>query len=574
MATGLPELPDAANRNDAAAVRALLARGGIAQADLDLALARAVLSFAQRREIAELLIAHGADPNGQYGGDYGPIVLVTGECLDPDGLEFLLRHGADVSFAPIPSKYGPTSPLIATLGSHARGANGRKHRCIALLLAHGAVLPAEVTPEMLAIHRGDPAALAAALDGDPDLVHRRFPAMPYGNLRLAGGTLLHLAVECGDLPCVELLLGRGAFVNARGQMVDGLGGETPLFHAVATLHGAGLPVLERLTRGGGHWIDRDASARFAVFGEPIPRAMTALEYAEWSLTGPSPGCRASERELALLRGLARPLVEDPEFAQAVAAIDAGDLDGLRALLARAPRLATARAEEPGAFAGPYFAHPALLWFVAENPIRTGRLAPNIAAIADAIIAAGTAKADIDHTLGLVTSGMVARREGRQLELIDLLVARGADAAKGLRSAIQEREYAAARRLIALGAVPDLAAAAGLGDLATLRRLLGEGAHERSALIAALGSAAQAGHDEAIALLVAAGAPVDARLDHGATALHQAAYGGHRTAVERLLALGADPTLVDGRFSGTAAGWAEHAGHPELAALLRTRGPRA
>jgi len=570
--SAMEELPAAANRNDLARVRALLAQGGFTQHDLDLALARSVLSFAQRREIAELLLAHGADPDGQYGANYGPIVLVTGECLDPDGLAFLLQHGADVGFPPLPSKYGPTSPMIATLGTYARGANERKHRCIDLLLAHGAPVPSGITSEMLAIHRGDSTTLAGLLDRDPDLVNQRFPEMPYGNIRLAGGTLLHLAVEFGELSCVEVLLAHGADINARAMVVDGLGGQPPLVHAIATIHAAGLPVLEHLLRRAGRWIDREARSRFVLFGEPIPQPMTPLEYATWAATESIPAFRrTTAAEFTLLRGLEGPLIESESFRAAVAAIDSGDLEGLRELLRREPGLTTVRAEEPGAAAGPYFAHPALLWFVAENPIRTGRLAPNIAAIADTIIAAGTAKSDIDHTLSLVASGLVPRREGRQRELIDLLVARGADASAGLSAAVQEGERAAVEQLLALGAKPDLLAAAGLGDLATLRRLLPQ-TQDQDSKLTALHIAARAGQDEAIALLVSeAGVPVNARISHGATALHVAAAGGHQAAVERLLALAADPTLVDGRYHGTPAGWAAHAGHHEVADLLRRKG---
>ncbi len=303
--TSMEELPAAANRNDLARVRELLAIGGFTQHDLDLALARAVLAFAERRDIAELLIAHGADPDGQYGANYGPIVLVTAECLDPDGLAFLLSHGADVSFAPIASKYGSASPMIGTLGTYARGANGRKHRCIELLLAHGAPVPAEVTAEMLAIHRGDWDALMVALDRDPELVHRRFPTMPSGNVRLAGGTLLHLAVEFGELTCIEALLERGADINARAQVLDGFGGQPPIVHAIATLNGAGVPILEHLVRGAGRRIDRGVASRFVVFGDPIPHAMDPLAYAEWTLAQPSSDKpTASAREIELLRGLA------------------------------------------------------------------------------------------------------------------------------------------------------------------------------------------------------------------------------------------------------------------------------
>jgi ankyrin repeat protein len=58
-------------------------------------------------------------------------------------------------------------------------------------------------------------------------------------------------------------------------------------------------------------------------------------------------------------------------------------------------------------------------------------------------------------------------------------------------------------------------------------------------------------------------------DHGraVTALHLAAQGGRAEAVDALLASGADPTIRDGLYDNTPAGWAAFGGHPELAARL-------
>lgn len=92
---------------------------------------------------------------------------------------------------------------------------------------------------------------------------------------------------------------------------------------------------------------------------------------------------------------------------------------------------------------------------------------------------------------------------------------------------------------------------------------------------ALAWAAARGRADAIDVLVALGADVSARTsfggpDHGeaTTALHLAAQQGHRATSERLLAHGADRTLRDARYDGTAADWAAHSGHTALAALLR------
>lgn len=57
-------------------------------------------------------------------------------------------------------------------------------------------------------------------------------------------------------------------------------------------------------------------------------------------------------------------------------------------------------------------------------------------------------------------------------------------------------------------------------------------------------------------------------DQGQTALHQAAWEGNLDRIQELLAAGADPTIIDRRFSSTPLGWAEHAYQSEAADLLR------
>jgi ankyrin repeat protein len=55
---------------------------------------------------------------------------------------------------------------------------------------------------------------------------------------------------------------------------------------------------------------------------------------------------------------------------------------------------------------------------------------------------------------------------------------------------------------------------------------------------------------------------------GVTALHLAAQAGRRGAVVVLLAAGADPGARDELYDSTPSGWADQGGHPELAELLR------
>jgi ankyrin repeat protein len=81
-------------------------------------------------------------------------------------------------------------------------------------------------------------------------------------------------------------------------------------------------------------------------------------------------------------------------------------------------------------------------------------------------------------------------------------------------------------------------------------------------------AAESGRPAAIRVLVALGQDVDDLSCLARTPLHVAAFAGDRAMVDALLDLGADPTIADGGYHSTPAGWAEHAGHPELAEHLR------
>ena len=88
-------------------------------------------------------------------------------------------------------------------------------------------------------------------------------------------------------------------------------------------------------------------------------------------------------------------------------------------------------------------------------------------------------------------------------------------------------------------------------------------------------AAAVGRVPAIRRLVELGADPNTRSTFGGpahgrglTALHLAAQDGKLDAVAALLELGADPAVEDALYQSSAAGWAEHFGHPEAAALIR------
>ena len=235
------------------------------------------------------------------------------------------------------------------------------------------------------------------------------------------------------------------------------------------------------------------------------------------------------------------------FAEAVSAIDAGDLGGLRALLT--PELLTARWDNGR---DDYFARPYLLWFVAENPIRTGTLPPNIVEITQMLLDAGASGRD--YALELVVSGKVPRECGVQLELIDVLVDAGADP-NCLDPALAHRENGAAERLLERGARETLVAAV------CLQRPYDVAAATPEERQVALAGAALHGNADALRDLIVAGVDIDAFNPPGwhahSTALHSAVASRSDAAVAVLLDAGADRTIKDTLFDGTADDWSRY-----------------
>jgi len=262
-------------------------------------------------------------------------------------------------------------------------------------------------------------------------------------------------------------------------------------------------------------------------------------------------------------------IQDRTFRCAVDLLDAGDVDGLRVWIKDHPQLVHQRVEFEGEN---YFRSPALLEFVAENPIRHGTLPPNIVEVARAILDAGASASSVNETLGLVATGRVARDCGVQTPLIDLLCAQGADPSPAARAAAGHGEFAAVQALIRHGARVDLPLAAAMGSMEDFRRLLPQSSKEDRHLALAFG--AQFGHAEVVRLLLDAGEdPNRYNPSHShSTPLHQAAYAGHEEVVRLLLEHGARLDIKDVLWHGTAADWAQHAGRKEIEAYLRSQEP--
>ena len=260
-------------------------------------------------------------------------------------------------------------------------------------------------------------------------------------------------------------------------------------------------------------------------------------------------------------------IEDQLFRRAVDLLDSGDVEGLRAHLQRHPSLAQQRVDLEGTN---YFCHPTLLEFIAENPTRRGSLPKNIVEVARVLLDAGTTQADLNETLELVASSLVARQSGVQSALVDLLCDRGADPKHAMRVAAIHGEFDAVRALLQRGAELDLPIAAALGRTDDVHRLLPlAGSEDRHW---ALAVASQFGYVEITRALLDAGEdpsrynPLRGH-SHG-TPLHQASGYGHLDLVRLLVERGARLDLRDTLWNATPAEWARHEGRTEVEKYLR------
>ena len=271
---------------------------------------------------------------------------------------------------------------------------------------------------------------------------------------------------------------------------------------------------------------------------------------------------------------------DTRFREAVSAIDAGDVATLERLLALHPGLVHDRLDAPGAWLRDqvgaaldgFFRQPYLLWFVAEDPVRTGTLPRNIAQVARTIIHAAqrdgviSLHAQLDHALRLVCWSWIARECGVQIELMDVLIDAGASldgrtvyqGRYGTHSdaAIYNGNVAAARHLVARGAPLTLTTALCVGRWADVERLASGATRgeQQNAFV----QAARNGNADALRVMVALGVDPttvsEGNQSHG-TALHHAVWSGCFDAVRVLVKAGADLSRRDTSYGGTPLGWA-------------------
>lgn len=336
--------------------------------------------------------------------------------------------------------------------------------------------------------------------------------------------------------------------------------------------------------------DRSAAARIAahhpqmnaivpedVLDRPLSLAdaqlVVAREYgfANWA------GLKHHVESITTLAGF----MPNPRFPQALAALDAGDLQNLRDLLAADASLVHARTNLEPPYG--YFSGATLLHHVAGNPDRGIPLPSNVVEIARLLLDAGadvharTLGPNGGDVMGLLITSRRASDQNVTGPLMDLLLERGASLdVRGddvLDTPLANHAPRAAEKMIELGASPDVLAAAALGRMDLLRaafdregqlrhppRRHGRTMSERDAIGLAALFAYVRGQRAAVEFLLGKDGNWSVTGVGNGTLLHRAAGNGDLEMVQRLAAHGADITVRDAAFGASPLSWAEHGSH--------------
>lgn len=271
-----------------------------------------LLSFAQENGTVasiEAVVEAGADPTELQDQFFGLC-----ENLNLDGMRRMVAIGLDPNRAF--NDGWNCDVLHGCLQTYTRKSAEHLHACVNLLIDAGARY--EDGP-LWDLFRGRKDRLEQRLAGDARLVDVKFD-FDYGNhLSLRRSTLLHLAAEYNLFWAVDLLLHYGADLNARVEIgVDGVGGQTPIYHTIASNSGVCFALFEYLLskqpdlkvkafiqedpqRGGA--VTHSLRSGVVPVYEGI-REVTPLGYALWYEKEPT--FRNAPREVELLRDIGAP----------------------------------------------------------------------------------------------------------------------------------------------------------------------------------------------------------------------------------------------------------------------------
>ncbi len=213
-----------------------------------------------RIPMMELLLRNGADVNAEWAGFF-PIIFAPCETLAPGSLRWLIDHGANPDCASAGRKY-PDTALDYVIGTYSRSDRlGAMHRYSARCPLPDETQHSRSSRDSARTHR--PAARTSRCRpcaGESAIRGTRFRnhwESKSHTVAVDHCSMLRRNTEMSRrLSC---FWSRGADVNARAEIDEaGVGGQTPIFHAVSQFFDFGLPMVEFLVK---HGADLSISAR-------------------------------------------------------------------------------------------------------------------------------------------------------------------------------------------------------------------------------------------------------------------------------------------------------------------------
>jgi hypothetical protein len=174
----------------------------------------------------------------------------------PHGIRDLLAAGVSPT-EPIKGK----RPIDLLIETYLR--SPRLAECLQVMLDAGATVG---DPLLQAILLDDDAGLRGLLAGSGETLQRKLsPLCAFTSCR--GVSALLICAEFNSARCARVLLEAGADVNARADLgADGLGGQTPVYHAVNSIFNYCRPTMEILVDAGA---DLDIRVTSLLWGESM-----------------------------------------------------------------------------------------------------------------------------------------------------------------------------------------------------------------------------------------------------------------------------------------------------------------
>jgi hypothetical protein len=197
------------------------------------------------------------------------------EVHSPDGIRAVLAAGVSPT-EPIKGE----RPIDALIAMYLR--SPRFPDCLQVMLDAGADVG---DPLLQAVLLDDDEKLGKLLTQSSENLQRKLsPLCAFTSCR--GVSALHVCAEFNSTRCAPVLLADGADVNAHADRdADGLGGQTPVFHAVNSIFNYCRPVMELLVDAGA---DLGLRVRSLLWGESmswetVVYDVTPISYAQCGL---------------------------------------------------------------------------------------------------------------------------------------------------------------------------------------------------------------------------------------------------------------------------------------------------